>query len=71
VIVLPPHACVDGEWASNAFGPLDEKNVATCEGRRTWLPKGPRDASHPHVDAKGCGARFVLDWWGNRVKEES
>jgi hypothetical protein len=68
VIVLPSHHCVGGEWATNAFGPLDEKNVATCKGRRTWLEKRPGDASHPYVDTEGCGAKFALDHWGNRVR---
>lgn len=68
MIVLPPHHCVGGEWTLKAFGPLDEKNVATCHGRRTWHQKRSGDKSFSYTDDPGCGAKFALDHWGNRVK---
>lgn len=68
LVALPAHVCVGGVKRLNGCGPIDEALVGICTTIRDWkqVRVGGKDVFEP-IDHKGCGARFVLDHWGNRV----
>lgn len=67
LVVLPTHECRPGDGTS--CGPVDAEMRATCTTRRAFrqVKKGNERGFVP-VDSMGCGAVFVLNHYGIRVR---